>query len=470
MKRFIVALCASVLVLMACGTGGGAVVPPRVERTEAPRDKRGVSYSFEQDKTAAEDMALLSSANGIKWYYNWYIQSHADADAARKQHNVAYYPMVWNSWEFEELLEPYLAANPDIEYIMGFNEPNLTDQSNMTPKEAAKHWPKLVRFAKKHNLKIVSPAMNYGTLQDYWVPWVWLDEFFGIDRIDEETGRVIRNRGFPGVSLEDIDAISIHCYMPDAGAMKWFISNFKRYNKPIWMTEFCSWENTDSIEWQMAFMSEAITYMELDPDVEKYAWFIPKGSEPETEKPMNKLLTKTVLPEMAPPRLTPLGEVFVNMGTCDKTVFVPAGERITAAHFTDCILSDYINSEFEEGRTIHWPRQEQGFTKGSGVHFRPGTDEGGAPLDMFDFTNMKWVEYQVETPEAKTYTLSLRNTAEAETEMEIQIDGAAPVTVTLNQNSAWTTTDVPLQMEAGRHTIRLTVKSGDCALNWLRIE
>ncbi len=312
--------------------------------------------------------------------------------------------------------------------------------------------------------------MNYGTLQDYWVPWVWLDEFFGIDRIDEETGRVIRNRGFPGVSLEDIDAISIHCYMPDAGAMKWFISNFKRYNKPIWMTEFCSWENTDSIEWQMAFMSEAITYMELDPDVEKYAWFIPKGSEPETEKPMNKLLTKTVLPEMAPPRLTPLGEVFVNMGTCDKTVFVPAGERITAAHFTDCILSDYINSEFEEGRTIHWPRQEQGFTKGSGVHFRPGTDEGGAPLDMFDFTNMKWVEYQVETPEAKTYTLSLRNTAEAETEMEIQIDGAAPVTVTLNQNSAWTTTDVPLQMEAGRHTIRLTVKSGDCALNWLRIE
>jgi hypothetical protein len=357
---------------------------------------------------------------------------------------------------------------------MGYNEPNLMDQAKMTPREAARTWPKQVKFAKKYNLKVVSPAMNYGTMENYWVPWVWLDEFFGIDRNDDD-GNLVRNRGYPGVSLADIDAISIHCYMPDAGAMKWFISNFKRYNKPIWMTEFCSWEYSQpgaawqNLDQQMRFMSEAITYMELDPDVEKYAWFIPKGSEDETVLPENKLLTKGPDPE-----LTTLGKVFVNMGTCDKSVWVPVGQRVSAAHFTDMLFSEYINSEFEEGREIHWPRKEQGFSKGgegsSGVHFRPGTDTGGEALDMYDFTQHKWVEYQFEVTDTKAYTLSLRNTAEAATQLEISVDGTPAATTNFPVRSAWTTTTVSLQLEAGRHQIRLKVLSGDCALNWVRLD
>ena len=422
---------------------------PEVIRTP-PVDKRGVSYSFEQENTPEEDMALLAPA--VKWFYNWYIIPKPDVEQAAKKHEVAFYPMVWNSWNFEGHLSEYLVNNPDCEYILGYNEPNLTDQANMTPAKAALTWPTLVRVAKKYGLKIVSPAMNFGTLRNYWVPWVWLNEFFGIDYVNDD-GVEIKNRGYNGVSLDDIDAIAIHCYMSHAGAIKWFIGMFKSYNKPIWMTEFCSWEGTNSLEWQMEVMSESVIYMELDPAVEKYAWFIPKSSELETALPMNKLLTRT-----NPPQLTPLGYVYVNMGTCDKNVWVPAGQRIEAKDFADCNLSEWINVE-------GWPS----YDNGGSVHFRPKTDIDGV-LDTYDFTSQKWLEYQIDAPETKTYTLTLRSIAPEATTIEIYVDGEASGNISLQQSGAWTTSAVTFQMEAGHRKLRLKAVRGNCALNWLKVE
>jgi hypothetical protein len=466
MRKIALTVILAAALLASCGTPG-AGAPPKEGRKGPFTNKRGVSYSFEQDKTPERDMALLTSANGIKWFYNWYVVPEAKAGAAAKAHDVVFYPMVWNAWEFEPMLEAYLKDHPEIDFLMGFNEPNLTDQCNYTPKEAARHWPRLVKFAKKHNLKILSPAMNFGTLENYWVPWVWLDEFFGIDRFDEETGKLVRNKGYSGVSLNDIDAISIHSYMPDAGALKWFISQFLKYKKPIWVTEFCSWEYAQpnaawqNAEYQQMFMSEAVTMLELHPDVERYAWFIPKGAEDETVIPGNKLLTKG-----PNPRLTPLGTVFVNMGTCDKTAWVSAGRRIAAAQFSDMIFSDYIYKTDEP----NWPRKEQGFTKNSGVHFRPGTDPGGSALDMFDFSVMKWVEYQVEVPAARAYTLSLRNTAEEASRIAVTVNGSDAGTVVLPRINTWRTTTASVQMPAGKNKLRLKVLEGDCALNWLMVE
>ena len=420
---------------------------PEFVRTGQPVGKRGVSYAFEQGNTPEEDMALL--APGINWFYNWYIVPRPAVEKAAKKYKVAFYPMVWNNWNFEGRLRTYLEENPDCEYILGYNEPNLTDQANMTPAQAARTWPNLVSTAKKYGLKVVSPAMNFGTLKNYWVPWVWLNEFFGIDYVNDDDVEV-KNPGYNGVSLDDIDAIAIHCYMPHAGAIKWFISMFKSYNKPIWMTEFCSWEGTNSLEWQMEVMSEAVTYMELDPAVEKYAWFIPKGAEPETALPMNKLLTKK-----NPPQLTPLGYVYVNMGTCDKSVWVPAGQRIEAKDFTDCNLSEWINVE-------GWP-------DGGSVHFRPGTDVDGV-LDTFDFTSEKWLEYQIDAPETKTYTLTLRSAAPETAAIEIYVDGKSAGNVSLRQSNSWTTSAVTFQMEAGHRKLRLKAVSGNCTLNWLKVE
>jgi len=68
----------------------------------------------------------------------------------------------------------------------------------MTPAQAAESWPKLKALAQDCGLKIVSPAMNYGTMPGYENPTRWFEEFFGTDG----------NPGFPNVSLDDVDAIA----------------------------------------------------------------------------------------------------------------------------------------------------------------------------------------------------------------------------------------------------------------------
>ncbi|MDR1786971.1 MAG: carbohydrate-binding protein [Treponema sp.] len=400
--------------------------PGRADAAE--NEKRGVSYSFE----SASDSEMALFAPSLKWFYNWGNGLSKTVDSAAKAHGLSYFPMAWNDVE-EDILRYYKKNHPDCEYLLAYNEPNLTDQANMTPTQAAKKWKRLLKIAKELKLKIVAPAMNYGTLKDYGDPIKWLDEFFAK----------------PGVSLKDVSAIAIHCYMKNPAAVKSYIDKFKKYGKPIWMTEFCAWDGgVASVDEQMAYMSETVVYMELDPAVERYAWFIPKGDEDETVVPYNKLITQS-----KPPALTPLGKVYAAMTRCDKTVYAAPGQTIEAEHFSDCNLSQSVNAE--------------GFSRP--VHFRPSTDADGG-LDIFDFSDGKWVDYQIETAVDKPYTLSLRASAAQPTTLIISVDGGPAQSLALPQSAAWTTHTAPLPLAPGKHSLRLQVTSGNCAVNWIKVE
>ncbi|GHV87703.1 hypothetical protein AGMMS50267_00630 [Spirochaetia bacterium] len=403
------------------GTAGNAV----------GKAKRGVGHNSKD--TPMQDMALLTP--GVKWFYDWGIAPNSAVDTAAQTYNMTYMPMVWSGLN-EGALRAYKTAHPECEYLLAYNEPNLTDQANMTPAQAAERWPALLAIAQELNLKIVSPAMNYGTLSGYGDPVKWLDEFFTK----------------PGVSLDDVSAIAIHCYMQYPSAIKSYIERFKKYGKPLWVTEFCAWENIANGTQQMEYMSDIVTYMELDPAVERYAWFIAKGGSGSdvTAKPYNKLLTRT-----NPPELTGLGAVYVNMSACDTSVYASCGQQIEAEHFTGCNLSDWIDVS--------------GFSRS--VRFRPTTDsdDTSGGLDIYDFTQNTWVEYQIDLAVAAS-GITLRNsTTGSAAAVQIAIDGAAAGTVSLPQGG-WKTTGQAISLPAGKHTIRLTVSSGNCALNWIKVE
>lgn len=58
----------------------------------------------------------------------------------------------------------YLTAHPGVEYLLGFNEPNIAwtaGGSSMTPQQAADAWPRLEKIADDYGLKLVAPALNF---------------------------------------------------------------------------------------------------------------------------------------------------------------------------------------------------------------------------------------------------------------------------------------------------------------------
>ena len=217
-------------------------------------------------------------------------------------------------------------------------------------------------------------------------------------------------------------------------------------------------EDTGRTNWQMRrMMSELMVQMELNPLIERYSWFIPKGTGDTSNNnmPFNKLLTNPG--GSSNPELTNIGLVYVHMGTCDQRVWALPGQRIAAKDFTKNNQADRVGTT--------------GMVRSVGI--RPNTDTASSNiLEIHDFNNTDnmWVEYQIMLPEAKNYTLTLRYQTTASTNIRVSVNGDTPRTVTLN-SSVWAATNVNLgNLTEGKHTIRLSVTSGNCALNWLQVD
>jgi len=67
--------------------------------------------------------------------------------------------------------------------LLVLNEPNLTDQANRPPQQAADDWIIYERIISDlanegRDIKLVGPAMNWGTMSGYADPVIWLDAFY----------------------------------------------------------------------------------------------------------------------------------------------------------------------------------------------------------------------------------------------------------------------------------------------------
>lgn len=392
-------------------------------RSQSRSSKRGVSFSFAQFPDI--DAALLGPS--ISWFYNWGNTVIESVDAALIQsYDVDYCPMVWNGNYNEANIRAYVANHPECKYLLGFNEPNLTDQANMTPEQAAALWPNVKQLADELGLKLVSPALNYGTLAGYNDPIKWLDEFIAL------------------VPDNGIEVIALHCYMGGAGGMKSFIEKFRKYGKPIWLTEFCPWNGSgESVNSQIAYMSAALPYLEKDPLVERYAWFIPRYYG----YPYMALISEY--------ELSDVGKVFVNMTTMDQKWYALQNQKVEAEHYTNSNVEECIG-------TNNLVQQ---------VSMRITTDSEGGNLDVVTFTSGKWLEYQFELTKDAEYKLEMRHNTLTNSEMQIFIDGeqASTISIAATAVNQWTNSEFPINLTKGKHIVRLVPTSGNISFNWLRI-
>lgn len=400
-------------------------------------NKRGISYEIPY----VEDLPVLSP--GVSWYYNWGVAPGNASVAAAYEEYLDFIPMTWNGSYNRTNLRNFLTAHPNVKYILAFNEPNFTAQARMTPTQAAAAWPELEAIADEFSLEIVSPAVNYapgnGAVQEngvtYTDPWKWLDDFFA---------------ACPDCR---VDHIAIHCYMNDPNSVDWYVNQFiTKYNKPIWLTEFCAWEynaplTTEGYQYQRSTMIRKLEQLERNPMVAKYAWFIPRTNN-DGEFPYMQLLKKAQ-GEVAAGELTELGKIYVNMSSFDTTHYFGVNEVIPA--------KDYIES--------FWVKMEESTDSKSSI-----------PIQLCEFESGQFVDYLVDVPSAGEYPLCLRiaNTAGINPKFkiysdgtELTVQGGVELTSTGGVNN-WETKMLTVNLSAGKQTIRVT-SSGQsgCKMQWI---
>jgi hypothetical protein len=154
-----------------------------------------------------------------------------------------------NTWDSDAAAA--LAAGAD--HLLGFNEPDLSAQSNIDPATAAAGWKKLMEpLACK--ARLVSPAVTNGGSPG---GLTWLSNFF------------------TACSGCTVDVVAIHWY--DSATN---VAYFKQHvqdayaaggNRPIWITEFGASGSDDQIS---SFFATVLPWLDAQPYVERYAYFM----------------------------------------------------------------------------------------------------------------------------------------------------------------------------------------------------
>jgi hypothetical protein len=231
--------------------------------------KRGLAYNL----TDAADLDTLK--RGVSWWYNWYYETSAPA-GYYDDYQLEFIPMLWGgntSADDMIAVRDFILAHAEINYLLVMNEPNLTDQANRTPEQAAEDWLRyeiVINELANHGrtVYLVGPAMNWGTMSGYSDPVVWLDAFYDAYRA--------RN----GNRDPLIDYLAFHWY--DYG-LEAQLDRLQKYGKQIWITEMANWNpQINSYAKQAEQMIEMVTLCESRNDVFRYAWFIGRGGYPDS--------------------------------------------------------------------------------------------------------------------------------------------------------------------------------------------
>lgn len=387
--------------------------------------KRGVSFNWQMDA----DFDLLGPA--VSWSYNWANTYASNQETKYQQHGIQYVPMCWNNSYSAANISAYYAAHASQQnYLLGYNEPNLTDQANMTPTQAAEKWGDVVALAKNNNARLISPAMNWGTLPGYSNGVQWLQEFF------------------TKVNSNDISGIAVHIYMNTAKGTLSDLQRYKVFGKPLWLTEFCAWDGTSTSAAQCQFMCQCINALEQDKDLERYAWFIPRGGYATEAEPFMSLLTKN-----NPPALTERGVLFVNMSTFDQKAVYPCGKRIPAEHYRACSVDENYSSPL----------------------VAVCTDINGV-LQIDGLALNQWMDYRIEVLKGVKH-FNIRYTATRDSEITIyRMDESGNETAlktvelpTTGSKTAWATLAVDFTPEAGTQVLRLKCTKGLPRINWFKL-
>jgi hypothetical protein len=171
---------------------------------------------------------------------------------------VEFVPMIWGAGSVTSAT--LAQAKQQGTELLGFNEPDMSGQANMTVSQALDLWPQL----QATGMRLGSPAVATGGDK----AGGWLDQFM--------SGAA--SRGYR------VDFITLHWYGSDfssaaVGQLKSYIQAvYARYHKPIWLTEYALINFGGGAKYptqaqQSAFVTGSTAMLDSLSYVERYAWF-----------------------------------------------------------------------------------------------------------------------------------------------------------------------------------------------------
>ncbi len=295
------------------------------EIVSAPRtfyvSKKGLALG-----TDMTDKIQLKKLN-CSWYYSWGTEAcnnHVDE-------GVEHVPMMWGNGD--DVIEAMGNLSTKSNYILGFNEPDLEAQANMTLfSDAVAVWK---QYITPLDMRKVSPAPSHPFGSSPWLDYflnghyISLDNFendgsWGIyeDFEDEDSKTWVEGVG------DDVDAVTLHYYrnVLDVQGLKDAVKTlWDKYHKPVWVTELSlfgmksnpdfdfSYENLDRRRMVEQYAADCVKALDEIPYVERYCWF---SYDIDSTNDIDKFDGSggTCMFEYATGKYTKLGKIYSDLG------------------------------------------------------------------------------------------------------------------------------------------------------------
>lgn len=236
----------SFLTIAAVGAALGTLAGPAIAATSS---RKGVSVNNLDGATAN-----LSDV-GASWFYTW----ASDTQGIDIPTGVEFVPMIWGA----DAVNPTQLGQAESlgSTLLGFNEPDMPGQANMSVAQALSLWPQLQATGPR----LGAPAVAYGGD----TAGGWLDQFISGARTQNYR----------------VDFIPLHWYGGDfsaaaSGELRSYLAAVhNRYGLPVWLTEYALIDFSGSApvypsqDQQVAFIDESTAMLDGLPYLERYAWF-----------------------------------------------------------------------------------------------------------------------------------------------------------------------------------------------------
>jgi hypothetical protein len=230
--------------------------------------KRGVGVFA---APACTDLANLKAA----WYLNWRVSPDPTCGGANADKFV---PRIYGANEMP-LLAQAIANAQASGWLIGFSEPNLPWQGNMSPVQGAILWKQIENAAIPAGIKLVSPSPNQynpGQADPYGYLWLWAM----VDAYKSQNG---------GQSPH-FDAIGWNIYKRTPGEIEAYLTArhneglTRGYDVPIWVLEYGGecWNSASGNTGNQSIMTMTTAWLDSIPWIGRYAWFANRivGTEP----------------------------------------------------------------------------------------------------------------------------------------------------------------------------------------------